>query len=238
MFLRSSNMTALVRILSYMPGWMIYRRWRPETGTGYIPQIYHNPWRGRVFGWVQLRCLTLKSWVYPLEFRFYHEYKVRYKLFRNHFHLQTAIWFLTHPDIRPYLDQSSRVVDIKNIDMSVGVVLISRIQAEIYVIPYSLSVKCRHLWFPTHPEKWQCLNQSGCVAWRRKHRYSRWNCVANMCTSWCTLFHIYFRFLAAFFDFSLTLTSSCTSVRPTMLFDPKGMRILLTFHLFSIFLLH
>jgi len=50
-----------------------------------------------------------------------------------------------------------------------------------------------------------------------------------------TLFHICYRFQTAIFDFSLdTLTSSCTNIRPTMLFDAKDMRILLKFHIYSI----
>jgi len=42
----------------------------------------------------------------------------------------------------------------------------------------------RYLLFLTHPDKRQYLDQSSRVAWHRKHRYSRWNCVAIMCTSW------------------------------------------------------
>jgi len=36
----------------------------------------------------------------------------------------------------------------------------------------------------SYPDKRQCSDQSSCVTWHRKHRYSRWNVVAIMCTSW------------------------------------------------------
>jgi len=51
----------------------------------------------------------------------------------------------------------------------------------------------------------------------------------------CTLFHIYFRFQVAIFNFSTTLTSLCTNIRPTMLFDAKDMRIHLKIHKYSIY---
>jgi len=49
-----------------------------------------------------------------------------------------------------------------------------------------------------------------------------------------TLCHIYFRFQAAIFNFLPTLTSSCTNIRSTMLFDAKHMWIPLKFHTYSI----
>jgi len=49
-----------------------------------------------------------------------------------------------------------------------------------------------------------------------------------------TLFHIDFRLQADIFDFSLTLTSSGTNIRPTMLFDAIYIRIPLKFRLYSI----
>jgi len=54
----------------------------------------------------------------------------------------------------------------------------------------------------------------------------RWKCVATMCANW--------RFQAVFFNFLLTLTSSCANFRPTMLFDSKDMRIPLKFHIYYI----
>jgi len=55
-----------------------------------------------------------------------------------------------------------------------------------------------------------------------------------MCNLRYTLFYIYFRLHAAIFDFSLTLMSSWTNIRPTMLFDAIYMRIPLKFHKYSI----
>jgi len=70
--------------------------------------------------------------------------------------------------------------------MAVGISLLSRIQAETYVISYPLTVPGRHLWFLTYLvlDKRQCLDQSSRVDLHRKHRYSRWNVVAIICTSW------------------------------------------------------
>jgi len=81
------------------------------------------------------------------------------------------------------------------------------------------------------PDKRQCIDQSSSVARHRMHRYSRWNFIAILCTSW---FKIYLRFQAAIFNVLPTLTSSCFSIRPTMLFDAKDMRIPLNFHMFNL----
>jgi len=125
------------------------------------------------------------------------------------------------------------LLDLKNIAITVGISLLSRIEAEIYVISYLLLDPGLHLWFLTHPDKRQCLYQSSRVAWHRKNSCSPWNvnCYYIVYKLRYTLFHIYFLFQAAIFDFSLTLTSSCTNVRPTMLFDSKDMWIQLKFHI-------
>jgi len=130
MFLRSSNVTALVRILSYV---MISgiskmaacnRKWINTTN---VPQTL--TWKG-----IQISTVG--------------------------------------------------ILDAINKDLAVGISLLSCIQAEIYVIPYSLPVTGRHLWFLTHPDWRQCFDQSSRVAWHRKHRYSRWNFVAISRTCW------------------------------------------------------
>jgi len=69
----------------------------------------------------------------------------------------------------------------------------------------------------------------------KTYSYNRWNSVVIMHTSWAyVLFHMHFRLQTAIFDFSLTLTSSCTKIRLTMLFDVKDMRIPLKFHIYPI----
>jgi len=68
--------------------------------------------------------------------------------------------------------------------------------------------------------------------------YSRRNFVAivyKLYKQRSTLFHVYFQFQTAIFDFSVTLMLSCTKLRPTMLFDSKDMQLRLKFH---IILLH
>jgi len=49
-----------------------------------------------------------------------------------------------------------------------------------------------------------------------------------------TLFHIYFRFQAAIFNFPPIPTSPYTNICPIMLFDAKNMRITLKFYIYSI----
>jgi len=75
--------------------------------------------------------------------------------------------------------------------IAVGISLLSRIQAEIYVIQYSLAVTGCHLWFLTCPDTPQCLEQSNRVAWHRKYWYSRWNFVAISHTSWDIRYSIF-----------------------------------------------
>jgi len=43
------------------------------------------------------------------------------------------------------------LLDIENIGKAVGISLLSRIQAAIYVIPYPLPVTGRNIWYITHP---------------------------------------------------------------------------------------
>jgi len=82
-------------------------------------------------------------------------------------------------------------LDIEKIGIAVRISLLSRVQAEIYVISYPLPVLGRHRWFFTHPDKRQYLDQSSRVARYRKHRYSRWNCIANTCACWDLRYFLY-----------------------------------------------
>jgi len=63
--------------------------------SGYRPSYFsfisHSPRHG-VFRTVQSCCLTSKTYVFPLEFRCYLAYKLRYMLFHIHFRLQAAIF--------------------------------------------------------------------------------------------------------------------------------------------------
>jgi len=68
--------------------------------------------------------------------------------------------------------------------LAVEIVLLSRLQAELYVISYALPDKGSHLWFLTHTDKRRCLDQFSRVAWHRKHWYSLWNFIAIIYTSW------------------------------------------------------
>jgi len=92
-------------------------------------------------------------------------------------------------------------------------------QAELHVISNALPVTGCHIWFLTHPDKRQCLDHSNRVAWHRKYRYSRWIFVAIMYHVYKLIYVISNLLQADNFDFSLTHTSFCTNIRPTMLFD-------------------
>jgi len=120
------------------------------------------------------------------------------------------------------------LLDLKNMVIAAGILLPSR-KAEQHFISLCTSGSRPPSLITHSPDKRQYLDQSSRVARHRKH--SRWNCVAILCTSYFIINH--FRFQAAIFDFSLTLTSSCTKIRPTMLFHTKDMRILLKFQIFT-----
>jgi len=132
-FLISSNMTALVRILSY-------------DGVSGISKMVACD-RKWIFTTNSPRTLTLKS-----------------------------IRIRPSPVIIP---------NAKNINISVGISLLSCTQAEIYVISYPLPVTDRHLWFLDHSDTRHYVDQFSRVAWHRKHRHSRKNFVAIIIyTSW------------------------------------------------------
>jgi len=101
-----------------------------------------------------------------------------------HFRFEAAIFdiplILTLDNVRT---NAVMLLDLKNIGIDVGILLLSRIAA-LHVISYALPVISRHLWLHTHPDKRQCLNQSSRVAWQRNYRHSRWSCVAVLCKSW------------------------------------------------------
>jgi len=54
--------------------------------------------------------------------------------------------------------------------LDVGILLLSRIRAELYIIFYLLPVNGRHLWFMTYPDIGQYSQLSILVAWSQKHR--------------------------------------------------------------------
>jgi len=81
--------------------------------------------------------------------------------------------------------------DLENISIAIGILLVSCIQAEIYVNPYSLPVSGRHLRFLTYPDTRQYSDQSSRVVWHRKRRYSRWNCVVIPHMSWDICYSIF-----------------------------------------------
>jgi len=56
------------------------------------------------------------------------------------------------------------MLEAKNIGITVGILLLSRIQAEINIISYALSVTGRHFLFLTHLDTRQCLDQCNRLA--------------------------------------------------------------------------
>jgi len=112
--------------------------------------------------------------------------------------------------------------------------LLSCIQADIHVIPYSPPVTGHHLWFLTYPDTRQCLEQFCRVAWHRKHRYSRWKFRCYLAYKLrCTLFSIHFRLLAAIIDLSLTPTHGSAYNSPIVLLDIDNIGIIVGISLLS-----
>jgi len=128
-----------LHLCEYCPisGWVVYQRWWPVSGSEYIPYIYHKPcmtWKIiRISPVVMLDAkkisISLNPWPLPVTDR----------------HLS----LLTHPDTRQCFDQSCCLTSKTYI--TVIILMVSCVQAEIYVISYLLPIPGRHLWFFTHP---------------------------------------------------------------------------------------
>ena len=85
--------------------------------------------------------------------RCYRVHKLSYTLFSIYFQLMAAIF--DFPLIRTLGSLPSSLVvlpDRENMGIAVGISLLSRIRAEIYVISYLLPVNGRHRGFPTYPD--------------------------------------------------------------------------------------
>jgi hypothetical protein len=125
-------------------------------------------------------------------------------------------------------------LDPENISVALAVSLLSCLGAEVLAFLYPLSVCDRHLGFSTTAYTAQCLHWSHREAEPRKHRCSRWNFVATMYTSWdITLFHIYFRLMAAILDLSLTLISHSIVTSPILFQDLKHVGVIVWILLLS-----
>jgi len=174
MYLRWSNTTALVRILSYFMVSSISKMAacnRKCIYTTSLPQTL--TWKSICFSPVMtldaknisktiriscLSCFMFTSW------------DIRYSITTSGCRPPSLI---SHsPQHTACLDQSSRVAWKRNIGIAVEISLLFRIQAEINIISNLLPITGRHLWFSIHSDKRQCLNLSSHVAWHRKYRYN------------------------------------------------------------------
>jgi len=123
-----------------MSGWVVYQRWQKWI------LIYHksttNPEveEHRIIGYVQLWCLTPKTYYIAVRISLLSRiYKLSCTLFHMYFRLLAAIFDFSLTTTNGSVWISPVVLlDIKNIDIAVGISLPSYIQAEIYVIPYPL----------------------------------------------------------------------------------------------------
>ena len=130
-------------------------------------------------------CPTPKTWVQPSEFCCYHMYELRCTLFLVYFRFMAVIFDFRHTRTSDSLGSSLFVLpDPKNMCVAVGMSLLSCVRAKINVIPFLLPVNGRHLCFPTYTDVRQSPHESLHVAGPRKHRHSRWNCIAILYTSW------------------------------------------------------
>jgi len=102
------NWEIWLHLCKYCQGeWVVCQRW--VVCNRKLPNIYHKPWRGRVFGLVQLYDAWLQQHRYSrwnfVAISYTNWDVLSYPLPSTGVHL----WILIHPDKRQCLDQSSRV---------------------------------------------------------------------------------------------------------------------------------
>jgi len=113
--------------------------------------------------------------------------------------------------------------------------LLSCLQAEIYVIQYPLPVTGRHLWLtaifdiPLTLTSEFALVHFSRVPWPRKHAYIAVRIVLLSCVqAEIYIFHIHFRLQTAMFDLPVTLTSeSICTYSSVMLLDHTNLYIVI-----------
>ena len=137
------------------------------------------PLHRAVISILSLHCLTRKTWVQPLEFRFNHVYELRYRTVHLYFRLMAAIFDLPVTPTSASIHTSITVLlDPENVGVAVGVLLLFHIEAEIYEITYVLPIIGGHLCFISHSDVGEYSHKFRRVAEPRKCGSSRWNLVA------------------------------------------------------------
>jgi len=83
-------------------------------------------------------------------------WRLRYALFHIYFRLQAAIFDLSPVRTSGILRSTSVVLpDLENMGIAVGILLLTCIEAKIYVNSYRLPVNGSHLWFLPYPHTGQ-----------------------------------------------------------------------------------
>jgi len=148
-------------------GWVKNQRWRPVTGSGYgityISACTHDS--NKILTNILMfltSSITTGLILILVHFRVCGKFVVYIQ-----FRLLPPSWYTTHHNIGQYSHKCSHVARFQNIGIAIGIVLLSR-TAKLHVIWYAYPVPGRHLWFLTHTDKQQCIDQSSRVAWHRK----------------------------------------------------------------------
>jgi len=155
MFLASSIVTGLIWILFHVRvcgKFVVYKHFRFQATIRHFWCIFHPDKRqcsvqsSRVAWYRKHRYIR---WICVAVMCTSGDYVISYLLPVPGRHL----WLLTHPDQRQCLDQSSCVARYrKHMGIAIGILLLSYVQAEIYVISYLLPVPDRHLRLFTYPD--------------------------------------------------------------------------------------
>ena len=122
---------------------------------------------------VLLRSWSLKPSIQSLEFHSYLVQKPRYKYFRfSGRHLEFFLLPVTSGSIGT---SAVRFLDPENIGLAIGILMLSRLEAEIQVLTVLVSAILN---LPTSGYIGQYRHQCHLVPGPRNHRFSRWNFVS------------------------------------------------------------
>ena len=117
---------------------------------------------------------------YALESSCYLIYKLRNKLLHVYFRLMAAIFDLpVIPTSESIHNSPTVLLDPENVEVAVGISLISYMQADLYVVAYVLPVDGGHLWFTSHPDVGEYPYMCRVFAGPQKLGVAVWNLVIS-----------------------------------------------------------
>ena len=121
----------------------------------------------------------------PLESRCFYLHKLRYTYQNLYFRLVVTIFWLTITQRRKVITPVPPCYWTPKCRISrLNLHAIIRIQAKLCKLKYVLPVNGSHLWFTSHLDDRQYLNQTHRVTGSWKYKSSCWNLEAVICSSW------------------------------------------------------